>query len=48
MFMDMKNKRNKFIHEGKSISKEDAEKGFKTASSLVENYCRVLELLRNE
>ncbi|MCD6583171.1 MAG: hypothetical protein J7K71_00565 [Candidatus Omnitrophica bacterium] len=35
-FIEMKKKRDKFVHEGQQISKEDAEKCFKVCSSIIE------------
>lgn len=34
-YMELKGKRNRFIHKGKSVSKEDAEKCIKTAREIV-------------
>lgn len=36
LFMEMKKKRDKFVHEGKQISKENAQKSFKTCVSIIE------------
>lgn len=46
LLMEMKSKRNKFIHEGKRISKGDAQKGFDIVSSIVVNFCESLGLLK--
>ena len=46
LIMNMKNKRNKFIHRGVRIIKEDAEEGFKISSEVASNYLVNLGLLK--